>query len=259
MIDEQVRSDNVTLSTTVTAASRAADQWAQPVSHHDRRPAPDAELISFGDARYPRMLKLIEDPPQHLYVRGSLGHKGDDAALAIVGSRKATTEGLRAAESVAGHLASLGHTIVSGLADGIDSAAHRGALAVNGRTVAVIGTGVDRIYPASNAQLRDRIAERGAVISQFAPGQPPTKTSFPARNVLIAGLARASLLVELSERSGTRIEATITQEQGKPVLLWEPLLGHLSWARRFASESHVHFVGSASSVAQALDVGMGDR
>ncbi|WP_182349522.1 DNA-processing protein DprA [Tomitella gaofuii] len=255
MFDEQVRSDNSTLSATVTAASRAADRWAQPASHHDWT-APEAELVSSSDPRYPRMLRLIENPPQHLYIRGSLGHKGDDKALAIVGSRNATTDGVRAAESIAGHLASLGHTVVSGLAAGIDSAAHRGALAVNGRTVAVVGTGTDRIYPASNAGLQDRIAQHGAVISQFAPGQPPSKTTFPARNVLIAGLARASLLVELAERSGTRIAATITREQDKPVLLWEPLLGHQPWARSFAAEPRVYFVGSAKSVAQALEADM---
>lgn len=252
MISERVRPGNATLAAKVTAASRAADRWAQPVTRPGR-PVSGAELLSITDPRFPRMLRLIEDPPKLLYVRGSLGHADDDAALAIVGSRNATTEGIRVAEAVARHVASLGHTIVSGLAAGIDAAAHRGALAGNGRTIAVIGTGVDRIYPAANAGLRDRIAERGAVISQFEVGQPASKTTFPARNVLIAGLTRVSLLVELAERSGTRIEATIAQEQGKPVLLWEPLLGHLPWARSYAAESLVHFVDSADAVAQALE------
>lgn len=252
MIGEWVRPGNATLAAKVTAASRAADRWAQQATPSGR-PVSGAELVSITDPRFPRVLRLIEDPPQLLYVRGSLGHASDEAALAVVGSRDATTEGIRAAEAVARHVASLGHTIVSGLAAGIDAAAHRGALAANGRTIAVIGTGVDRMYPAANAGLRDRIAERGAVISQFELGQPPSKTTFPARNVLIAGLTRVSLLVELAERSGTRIEATIAQEQGKPVLLWEPLMGHLPWARRYAAESLVHFVGSANSVAEALE------
>lgn len=251
MITERVHPEDTTLAARVTADSRAADRWAQP-PHEQGRPLIDTDLVSISDPRYPRMLRLIEDPPPMLYVRGSLGHPSDGAALAIVGSRDATPEGIQAAGAVAEHLAARGHTIVSGLAAGIDAAAHQGALAANGRTIAVVGTGVDRIYPAANAGLRDRIAEHGAVISQFELGQPPSKTTFPARNVLIAGLSRASLLVELAERSGTRIEAIITQEQGKHVLLWEPLLGHLPWARRYATESLVHFVGSADSVAQAL-------
>jgi DNA processing protein len=250
MIDERVCHAHATLAAKVTAASRAGDRWAQPGG----RRVPGVQLVSMADARFPRMLRSIEDPPEHLYVRGSLGHLGDEKALAIVGSRDASVEGIRVTEAVAGHLASLGHTIVSGLAAGIDAAAHRGALAVQGRTIAVIGTGVDRVYPTGNTDLRDCIIEHGgAVISQFELGQPPSKTTFPARNVLIAGLTRASLLIELSERSGTRIEATIAQEQGKPVLLWEPLLGHLPWARSFAGEALVRFVGSASSVAQALE------
>jgi DNA processing protein len=253
MLDEQVRPGYATLAATVTAASRASDRWARTSAAQSGHLAPGAHLVSMTDARFPRMLRSIDDPPEHLYVRGSLGHPGDEVALAVVGSREATAEGIRAAEAVAGHLASLGHTIVSGLAAGIDAAAHRGALAVHGRTIAVVGTGVDRVYPVANGGLRDRIVEHGAVISQFDLGQPPSKTTFPARNVLIAGLTRASLLIELSERSGTRIEATIAQEQGKPVLLWEPLLGHLPWARRFAAESLVHFVGSAHSVVQALE------
>lgn len=252
MIGERVRPGNATLAATVTAASRAADRWAQPVSPGGRGHA-GAELLAFTDPRFPRALKGIGDPPPYLYVRGSLGHPNDESALAVVGSRVATSEGIAAAKAVAGYVAARGHAVVSGLAAGIDAAAHRGALAANGRTIAVIGTGVDRIYPAANAPLRDSIVEHGAVISQFDLGQPPSKTTFPARNVLIAGLTRVSLLVELAERSGTRIEATIAQEQGKPVLLWEPLLGHLPWARSYASEALVHFVGSASEVAQALE------
>lgn len=246
---DQSRADNTKLAATVTAASRAADKWAAPAGQPE---CPNTTLISRRDPRYPSMLQTIDDPPQYLYVRGSLSPGGDASALAIVGSRKATPQGVQAAETLAGSLASMGHTIVSGLADGVDAAAHRGALAAHGRTVAVIGTGIDRIYPASNVRLRDQIAEHGAVISQFALGQPPSKTTFPARNVLIAGLTRASLLIELTERSGTRIEATIAREQGKPVLLWEPLLGHLPWAREYASQPLVHFVGSPGSVAEAL-------
>lgn len=252
MIDERVRPGEVTLAATVNTASRAADRWAGGDDPHPDRLGPGIELIAFSDPRYPQTLRMIENPPQQLYVRGSLGHSNDQQALAIVGSRDATPAGIHAAETIAGYVASRGHTVVSGLAAGIDAAAHRGALAVGGRTIAVVGTGVDRCYPASNATLQDRISQHGAVISQFGLGQPASKTTFPARNVLIAGLTRASLLVELTERSGTRIEATIAQEQGKPVLLWEPILGHESWARRFATATGAHFVDSASAIVQTL-------
>lgn len=251
MIDERKRSGEVTLAATVTTASRAADLWAGDDDHPDRLNI-GIELISVSDPRYPQTLRMIDDPPHHLYLRGSLGHSSDHSALAIVGSRDATPAGILAAETVAGYVASRGHTVVSGLAAGIDAAAHRGALAVGGRTIGVVGTGVDRCYPASNTALQGRIAEHGAVISQFALGQPASKTTFPARNVLIAGLARASLLVELTERSGTRIEATIAQEQGKPVLLWEPILGRQGWARRFATATGAHFVDNPSAIVQAL-------
>lgn len=258
MISGRTRAANESLAATVTAASRAVDRWAAQVPSIEGQPS-TYHLVSRHDPNFPPLLRLIDDGPEHLFVRGSLGHPADEAPLAVVGSRNATTEGIRAAETVAGHVATLGHSIVSGLAAGIDAAAHRGALAVHGRTIAVLGTGVDRAYPPANADLQERIAQHGAIVSQFALGQPPSKTTFPARNVLIAGLTRASLLIELTERSGTRIEATIAQEQGKPVLLWEPLLGHMPWARRFATEPLVYFVGSLTSVAQALDASSAAR
>ena len=255
MNHSQAQSELVTLAARVTSASRAADRWAGP-GPREAQDNPRVTLVALDDPHFPHALRLIEDPPPYLFVRGSIGHRNDEAALAVVGSRNATAEGVRVAETVSAELASMGHTIVSGLAAGIDAAAHRGALAAQGRTIAVVGTGIDRVYPASNAELSSRIGDRGAVISQFDLGQPPSKTTFPARNVLIAGLTRASLIVEMAERSGTRIEATIAREQGKPVLLWEPLLGRESWARRYATENLVYFVGSTASIAEALRDGV---
>lgn len=255
MTHPQTDSEFATLAARVTSASRATDRWARP-GPLDTQVDPRVELLALDDPRFPRALRLIEDPPPYLFVRGSIGHRHDECSLAVVGSRNATAEGVRVAESVSAELASRGHSIVSGLAEGIDAAAHRGALAAHGRTIAVMGTGIDRVYPASNAKLFSRIGDHGTVISQFDLGQPPSKTTFPARNVLIAGLTRASLLVEMSERSGTRIEATIAREQRKPVLLWEPLLGRESWARRYAAETLVYFVGSIASIVDALQDGV---
>lgn len=254
MLDQTTRSSTaeLTLSATVTRASKTSDTWAgtAPPTLLDTPSA--GRLVSLDDPNYPDTLRSIVAPPPHLHVLGELNRPGDDQAVAIVGSRNASEAGLRAAHNIAARLAERGHTIVSGLAAGIDTQAHRGALAVGGRTIAVMGTGVDRIYPESNRGLRDEIATTGAVISQFAAGHAASKTTFPARNVLIAGLSRASLLVELNERSGTRIEASVTIEQGKPVLLWAPLLARASWAQHFACHDLVSFVDNVDDIEAVL-------
>lgn len=243
----------MTLTAKVTSASRANDRWAGGSSGHpDHRMKVDWRLVVLDDADYPKALRAVDAPPSHLYVIGPLNQPSDDRAVAIVGSRTPSTDGARAATSLASDLADRGHTIVSGLAAGIDAAAHQGALNANGRTIAVMGTGIDRTYPASNTSLRNQIATTGTIISQFTTGHPPTKTTFPARNVLIAGLSRVSVLIELSERSGTRIEATVALEQGKPVVLWAPLLAHLKWAQEFASHPLVDFASSAEEIETAM-------
>jgi DNA processing protein len=254
MLAQTTRSSTaeLTLSATVMHASQASDTWAGTAEPTLLDTPAENELVSLGDADYPHALRSIEAPPQHLYVLGRMNQPGDDQAVAIVGSRTASACGLRTAHTIAEALAERGHTVVSGLAAGIDSQAHRGALAANGRTIAVIGTGVDRTYPAENQTLSDDIAATGAVVSQFAIGHAATKTTFPARNVLIAGLSKASLLVELNERSGTRIEANITIEQGKPVLLWAPLLAKAKWAQRFADHHLVSFVDDVDDIAAVL-------
>jgi DNA processing protein len=150
-------------------------------------------------------------------VRGRL-LEADALAVAIVGSRRATPYGLDVAETIAAELAARGVTVVSGLARGIDSAAHRGALRVGGRTIAVMGSGVDVIYPPENRRLAEEIAERGALVSQFAPGTPPLPHHFPIRNGVIAGLALAVVVVEAAERSGSLITARLAAELGREVL-----------------------------------------
>ena len=139
-------------------------------------------------------------------------------SVAVVGSRRATPYGLEVAETLAADLAARGVTIVSGLARGIDSAAHRGALRVGGRTLAVLGSGVDVIYPPENRRLAAEIAERGALISQFAPGTPPLPQNFPTRNEVIAGLSLAVVVVEAAEKSGSLITARLAAELGREVL-----------------------------------------
>jgi DNA processing protein len=177
---------------------------------------PDQHILTLADADYPAALLEIPDPPNVLYVRGNkalLGQRG----LAMVGSRNATPQGLQTAEQFAHALAAHGLSIISGLALGIDTAAHRGALAAGGDTVAVIGTGADRVYPARNRELALAIVERGAIVSEFPLGTPAIAANFPRRNRIIAGLSRGVLVVEAATESGSLITARLAGEQGRDV------------------------------------------
>ena len=179
--------------------------------------------IALGDAAYPANLREIHAPPARLYVRG--GFAEDDAlAVAIVGSRAATPYGVAVAERLAADLAARGVTVVSGLARGIDSAAHRGALRAGGRTIAVLGSGVDVIYPPENRRLARDIEASGAVVSQFAAGTPPLAGYFPVRNRVIAGLSLAVVIVEAAEKSGSLITAGLAAELGREVMAVPGLL-----------------------------------
>ncbi|MFH1245230.1 MAG: DNA-processing protein DprA [Candidatus Omnitrophota bacterium] len=178
--------------------------------------ADQARTISFQDADYPKNLKFIYHPPALLYIKGSI-LPDDSIALAIVGSRRATYYGLHNAEKLAFELASRGIVIVSGLARGIDSAAHRGALKAGGRTIAVLGSGLNRIYPAENAGLAEQISHHGAVISEFSPDSPPLRHNFPRRNRIISGLSLGVIVVEAAKRSGALLTANFALEQGREV------------------------------------------
>jgi DNA processing protein len=179
--------------------------------------------IALGDARYPANLREIATPPERLYVRGGFEER-DALAIAIVGSRAATSYGLAVAERLAADLAARGVTVVSGLARGIDSAAHRGALRVGGRTIAVLGSGVDVIYPPENRRLAGDIELHGAVVSQFEPGTRPLSGNFPARNRVIAGLALGVVVVEAAEKSGSLITAGLAGDLGREVMAVPGLL-----------------------------------
>lgn len=173
--------------------------------------------IALGDDEYPAQLRGAPPAPDALWAWGELA--ADDAlAVAVVGARHATPYGLEMAEALAADLAARGVTVVSGLARGIDSAAHRGALRGGGRTIAVLGSGVDVIYPPENRRLAAAIAERGAVVSQFAPGTPPLAYHFPERNRVIAGLSLGVVVVEAAERSGSLITAGFAAELGREVM-----------------------------------------
>lgn len=175
-----------------------------------------AEFITLEDPAYPRMLREVPDAPAVLYVRGTLT-PADERALSIVGTRKATNYGRDAAHHLARELAHTGVTVISGLALGIDTAAHQGALEGGGRTIAVLGCGIDRIYPRENHQLAREIVANGALISEFPIGTAPEARNFPRRNRVISGLALGILVVEAPQNSGALITAAMAAEQGRDV------------------------------------------
>src|SRR6266849_1274445 len=179
-------------------------------------PGKGVATLDLADEHYPAWLRAIPDPPQVLYCDGSL-EPGDRQAVAIVGSRQASPYGLRVTNALAGELSALGFTIVSGFARGIDAAAHRAALAAGGRTIAVLGCGLDVDYPPGHASLRAEIAGNGAVLTEFVPGTPPLAGHFPRRNRIISGLALGVVVVEAAEGSGSLITARLALEQGREV------------------------------------------
>jgi len=175
-------------------------------------------LVTWGDSVYPAALSAIVDPPPALWVRGNIAALSGPA-VAIVGSRAGSPYGLTVAERLAADLAARGIVIVSGLARGVDSAAHRGALAAPGVTIGVLGSGVDVVYPAEHRSLAGDIeANRGAIVSELVPGTPPQPQFFPLRNRIISGLSRAVLIVEAGEKSGSLITARCALDQGRDVL-----------------------------------------
>jgi DNA processing protein len=176
-----------------------------------------ATCVARDEASYPANLREIPLPPERLWVQGRV-ETNDTLAIAIVGAREATPYGVGCAERLAADLAARGITVVSGLARGIDSAAHRGALRAGGRTIAVLGSGVDVIYPPENRRLAFEVVERGAVVSQFPPGTPPLAGYFPARNRVIAGLSLGVVVVEAAEKSGSLITAGLAGELGREVM-----------------------------------------
>jgi DNA processing protein len=172
-------------------------------------------LITLTDRDYPALLREIPDPPPFLYVHGSLA--GSDRCIAVVGSRNATAYGVATACRLCAELAQLNFTVVSGMALGIDTAAHEGALSVHGRTVAVLGSGLNQIYPPENRRLAERITAGGAVISEFALDSGPDAHHFPIRNRIISGMCAGTVVVEATRNSGSLITARLAAEQNREV------------------------------------------
>jgi DNA processing protein len=198
-------------------ASRRATLRADSAAALARAKTHGISSVAWSDPDYPAALTTIVDPPAVIWTRGCLAAL-NAMAVAIVGSRAASPYALSVAEQLAGDLAARGVVIVSGLARGVDSAAHRGALAAGGITIGVLGSGVDVVYPREHASLAAEIDVRGAVISELVPGTPPNRFFFPLRNRIISGLSRAVVVVEANEKSGSLITARCGLEQGRDVL-----------------------------------------
>ncbi|MFH1185569.1 MAG: DNA-processing protein DprA [Chloroflexota bacterium] len=174
------------------------------------------KILTSEDEAYPKRLKEIDQPPPVLFVRGDWS-PGDEFAVAIVGTRRVTPYGRQITEQLSGYLAANGITIISGLARGVDEIAHSAALSAGGRTAAVLGSGVDRIYPPENRALAEKIIESGALLSDYPMGTAPESSNFPPRNRIISGLAMATIVVEAGETSGALITSEFAAEQGRDV------------------------------------------
>ncbi len=225
-------------------SAEAWDRWRQSGAH----------ILTWRDDEYPVSLREIEDFPPLLFVRGSL-HEKDRFAIAIVGTRKPTAYGRNVAERLARELSRYGLTIVSGGARGIDTSAHVGALRAGGRTLAVLGCGVDVAYPPESASLFDRIASQGAVLSEYPPGVDPDAWRFPARNRIVSGLSLGVLVIEAPSDSGALITATHALEQGKPVFAVPGNIdtGHSAGCHRLIKDGAV-LVDNVEDIVRALGI-----
>ncbi len=190
--------------------------WDKAENEAEKARALGAEIITFTDPRYPQNLKEIHDPPPYLYVRGEL-NAGDKISVAMVGSRNASHYGLSETRRIAAELSAKGITVVSGGARGIDTEAHRGALSGGGRTIAVLGCGIDITYPRENGELFKKIATSGAVVTEYPVGTPPDKTNFPPRNRIISGISLGVIVMEAAKDSGSLITAAYSVEQNREV------------------------------------------
>lgn len=207
-------------------------------------------LTTVLDDDYPLNLRLVSNLPPFLFYRGTL--RPDDAfSVAIVGTRQATPEGLDRARRMARALAKRGVTILSGLARGIDTAAHEATIKAGGRTIAVLGSGLLNVYPPENHELAERIADSGAVVSQFWPDAPPAKYNFPRRNIVTSGLGQGTIVIEASATSGAKMQARLALEHGKLVFIVRSLVESHSWAKEYVKRGAVE-VQSPDDVIRRL-------
>lgn len=212
------------------------------------------DCIHLGNSDYPPLLAEIPDPPKCLWVRGDRRALAG-LAVAVIGARTASHQGLVAAREIAADLARSGVVVVSGLARGVDSAAHQGALDSSGFTIAVLGTGIDRVYPAENANLAEQIAAKGLLITEFPLGAAPEDWHFPRRNRIISGLSKAVVVVEAREQSGSLITARLAADQGRDVMAVPgTIVGGINRGANALLRDGAKLVESAVDILQELGI-----
>jgi DNA processing protein len=231
----------------LTAAARDLARWT------DR----DCVLVTILDPDYPARLRAVPQAPPVLFARGSL--TPDDPAVSVVGSRRVSAPGLALTAEVARGLVARGVSVMAGLALGVDAAAHRAALDAGGRTVAVIGTGISRAYPAGHRALQEEIAARGLLLSQFWPDAPPQKHTFLMRNATMAGYGLATIVTEAGEQSGARAQARMSAGYGRPVILAAGVVDQNEWAQALASRPGVRVAAGPAAVLEAVDHLLAER
>jgi DNA processing protein len=210
-----------------------------------------AQLVTVLDRDYPANLRLIPNLPPFLFVRGEL-LEADARSVAVVGTRDPSPDGMRRADRMSRLLAEQGVTVISGLAKGIDTAAHRAAVDAGGRTIAVLGTGITRCYPSQNGELAEEIICAGALVSQFWPTRPPGKDTFPRRNVVTSGLSQGTVVIEASSTSGAKMQARLALEHGKKVFLLRSLASSQPWARDYVTRRGAIEVADVDEVIRHL-------
>ena len=209
------------------------------------------QLVTVLDSGYPANLRLIPNLPPFLFVRGDIREQ-DVRSVAVVGTREASEAGIRRAGRMAHLLAERGVTVISGLARGIDAAAHRGVLDAGGRTIAVFGTGITKVYPSENRELAEEIVRRGALVSQFWPTRSPGKDTFPRRNIVTSGLSQGTVVIEASRTSGAKMQARLALEHGKRVFLVKSLVTNQRWAQDYVQKRGAIEVGDVDEVVRYL-------
>jgi DNA processing protein len=209
------------------------------------------QLTTVLDDDYPVNLRTIYNLPPFLFYKGTL--RPDDAlSVAVVGTRQASADGLSRTGRMARLLVADGVTVLSGLARGIDTVAHQTCLDAGGRTIAVLGSGIRRIYPPENRDLAEQITENGAIVSQFWPDAPPTSYTFPRRNVVTSGMSQGTVVIEASATSGAKMQARLAVEHGKQVFLLHSLVTEREWARKYLERPRVHEVGDVADIVRLL-------
>lgn len=244
--------DDVPVTTQRRVQLLQAHKEAEALVHNWEKQGLD--MVSVLDERYPLSLREVVDMPPFLFSKGRfLSPNQQDLGVSVVGSRNAGPEALHFASDVATMLVSKGLTVIAGLALGVDAEAHHRALQEHGRTVAFIGTGIGKYYPAKNRHLQELIEHNGQVFSQFWPWQGPTKWTFPARNATMSGYGIATVIVEAHEYSGTRVQARQAQHHGRPIIIRDVVVDHTEWGNRLAHKPNVYVVSNVDDVARAIN------